>query len=232
MMPVDLGGDDSPVEKSYKALRSALGDGGTSEDEDSIDALRLISMSIGLAASAAFDERAALQAFPSLAQDALPAYEDILGIVPSVDETDVQRRADASSRWVDVQSSEIPILTATLRALDARFSVLDTPWSTSRVTLMGRAFAPYVPGADPFSRGVSGERTWSDYPNFSDRDIVVAVLDIGAGIPPGSKELSLIRRGEEILADALPAWAEGSVITEVGFFTTSSLTGCAGVTDS
>lgn len=231
-MPLELGGDDSSVDALYKFLRSALGDGGTSESEQSIDGLRLSAIALGMAAANAFDERAAMQAFPSLAIDATPAYEEILGIVPGVNETDHERRQETGRRWTTVQSSELPTLTAELKEIDPRFSVLDTSWSKSKTSEEARAFEAYQPGADVFRLGPDGIQTWASYPNYSDRDLVFALFDIGAGVLPGPPELSAIRRALDLLDDALPAWNEGDVITEFGFFTASSLTGYAGVDGS
>lgn len=228
--PLELGGDDSSVEKAYGFFRGALGEGGSAGDDSGIDGLRNASIALGLAAISAFDERAALQAFPHLAIDALPSFEQTLGIVPPADATEHGRREVVAQRWTEVRSSEIPTLVEMLQRIDPRFVVHDTVWSASTTVQTGRAFEAYTPApGEDFALGTAGTRSFSEWPNYSDRDVTVALLDIGAGIAPGRSELAAIRAAQELLDDALPAWDLGYVITELGFVTNSSLTGYAGV---
>lgn len=229
-LPLEMGGGDGLVESTYKALRSSLGVGGYAQNENGIDGLELACEAIGLAAVAAFDERAALQAFPNCATDAIPSYEDILGIAPPPGATEEQRRETITTQWTRQISAVIPTLNETLQQIDLRLSVVDVVWANSKVTVPGRAFEPFVPGpGEAFDLGPIGAQTWSNWPMYSSRDEVSVLFDIGVGVVPGPPELATLATVKSILDDVLPSWTRPYIVTSLGFVTAQSLTGYTGV---
>lgn len=229
-LPLELGGDPSSTEAAYKALRSMLGKNGVAVSEDGIDGLELACEAMGLAAISAFDERAALQAFPSLAIDAIAWFEDILLIKPDPAATEQDRRVAAALAWVQVFSSEIPTLEQELKTVDTRFRVLDTAWANSKTTIFGRAFQPGVTSTEQPPFDPDGSKPFSDWPKYSSRDIVVALLDIGTGTSLTAEELRIHAAGRRLMRNAIPAWNEAVVITEIGLTAGESPVGFAGVT--
>ena len=224
-LPLEFGGAPSSGEKIYRALRGALGAGGVAPSEDGIDGLILYAEAQALAACAAFDERAALQAFPSFAIDNLPAYEDVLGLVPAPDEDETTRRANASIEWASARSAEIPTLSVLLKQIDSRLSVLDDTWANSKVSVVGMPFYPFV------------IETWMNPPStsglaaYSSRSEFYVLLDLGApGTIPGLPELAIIEQVKRFLKKVLPAEVIPFVVTEVGLIAGVSPVGYAGIT--
>lgn len=217
--PIELGGDDTALEKTYVAFRGMLGVGGVSVDDGGIDGLLLTAWAIGIAAIYAFDERAALQFFPDVSIDLIPVFEDILRIVPDAGATEEDRRIAVAVAWTKQLSAEIPTLSTILKSIDPRFSVLDPAWATAQVTIRGRAFEPYAPGpatGQAFRLGADGSKGWSDYPMFSTRDVVSVLLDLGSGTVPGLAEKRLISEALKILDEVLPSFVRPQVVTSVG----------------
>jgi hypothetical protein len=233
--PLEMGGDETSLAKTYNALRGMLGFGGFALDDTGIDGLFLAAYAMGLDAVFSLDERAALQVFPDLSIDLIPSYEEILRIVPEPGATEEDRREAITAAWTKRISAEIPTLNALLKAIDSRFSVLDTVWANSKVTIYGRAFEPYAPGISTsvaFSLGPFGTKGWSDYPMFSTRDEVAVLFDLGVGIAPGLPEQRIMGIGKSLLDEVLPSWVRPNIITSVGLIAGVSPVGYAGVTGS
>jgi len=89
--PFEWGGGPTPDEAIYHAWRDALGSL-PAKDDTGIDGLWRQCRSSAIASVATFCERAVLQAFPHVATDHLPLWEDYLGVLPAG--TEEERRAD------------------------------------------------------------------------------------------------------------------------------------------
>ena len=91
-LPQPLGGGKPEAQRLYEAMRDNRGERYTRSDGgDENRALRCTARRLAVAAS--FQRRGALQAFPSLATDMLPEWEQRLGVTPDPLDTSGQRRS-------------------------------------------------------------------------------------------------------------------------------------------
>lgn len=212
--PFRVGGGPTAAEKAYRVTRNAVGKGGSAANDSGIDGLWRRSKAKGLAAASSAKRRALLQAFPHLATDALPSYERTLGIVPSGNET--QRRAVVVPRWVRRPGRSIPDLEASLKAIDARFSLLHPSNETAATTQFGRAFGPLHSSLESPEFGLDG---YSAYPNYSTDFIVRVLFDVGysGGLTPADERLRESAR--VLLRSSLQSWVDFTIVTSVGFLT-------------
>ncbi len=182
--PLELGGGATNVERIYLALRSAVGTGGSADDDDgTIDGVWRQARASGLAAAATTGERALVNAFPGKATDLLEYYEDLLLIVPEREGDLPGRRALAEQRFTQQVDVSVPQVTDDLQRIDPRFSVLELPRAQGFETLFGRAFEDYA-AAEPFGGG----RRSTLFANFSTDFMVWVLFDIGSGVLPGPTE--------------------------------------------
>jgi len=212
-----------------------LGIGGSAPDDGGIDGLLNQATALGLDAVASLDERAAVQVFPNLSKDLLPNYEEILLKAPSPGATEQDRREAVLAGWTLQISAEIPTLNSALKSIDSRFSVLDPSWANSKVTIFGRAFAPYAPGSSiggAFNLGSDGSKTWTDYPAYSTRDEFSILFDLGAGIVPGIEESRIITIARDLLDSVLPSTSRYWIITALGLIAGVSPVGYTGVSNT
>lgn len=223
--PLEFGGAPTNVERIYRAMRSAVGQGGSaSDDENTIDGLWRQARAAGLAAAAMSGERAVVNAFPDHATDLLPYFEELYLLVP-LDESDLPaRRAAAAARYVADPLSSVPQLASDLQAIDPRFSVLDIDHTQSIETIVGRAFEDYL-GTIPFRGG----RSSTEFPNFSTEFVVDVLLDLGSGNLPSVAEDALMATASDYLNTALAGWVNLNVITADGFTLDESLLDLTGL---
>lgn len=216
--PLEFGGSPTVNERIYRAMRSAVGIGGSaSDDENTIDGVWRQARAAGLAAVAMSGERSLMNAFPGHATDLLPYYEDLLAIVPD-DEGDLpSRRAEAEFRFTREIQSAVPQIVNDLQRIDPRFSVLETPRALAIETRLGRAFEDYA-GAVPFGGGRRSTR----FANFSTEFILFVLFDIGDGVDPGPVETAAVQRAIDHLNDVCAGWVLFQVATADGFILDTS----------
>lgn len=210
--PIELGGGPTPTEALYAALRSAVGKGGSADDDSGIEGLWRQARASGLAMVASTGERAVLQAFPRHATDALDYYERLLGATPEVGASLLARQAEVETRYTSRVRAALPDLAADLRRIDERLSIALFSHVESTDTVHGRAFEDLA-GTLPFGGG----RRSTMFANYSTEFVVTALLDIGSGVAPGPAELRSIARASELLGDSLPATHDFQILTGVGF---------------
>lgn len=199
--PVVFGGAPTSTERVYDALRGAVGIGGAARDEDSLEAIWRQCKARAIAAGLSFDERAALQAFPHLATDALPYYErSLLDRQRDPEDTDQDRRVRLAAKWTDERGGSHSDILAGLTAIDSRFSVLSVSDADTTTTVLGRAYEDLA-GTEPFGGG----RKATLFPNYSTHFVLTAVLALGGG-SLGPAERRLIAEAQDFLADNLTAW--------------------------
>jgi hypothetical protein len=203
-------------------MKAAVGIGGSAED-GTIEAEWRFARATGLAAVDA-DERAMLQAFPDTATDHIPLFEQILKISPPVDASDQERRDANTIRYQTVPDATHPGLLADLIALDSRISILPVDEDETRDTQGGRFFEPHLPLADatdpPYNVNVAtgGTRSYTDFPNYSDRFVLYVFFDIGSGNIPDGEEEATTQKIKDLLNTTLPAWCSFRIIYDTTDF--------------
>jgi hypothetical protein len=143
-LPLRLGGGPQPSESAYQVLRNAVGKGGSAEDDTKIEGLWRRSEAKGVASAMSHKRRALIQANPLFATDTLAYYERILGVVPPEGASEAERRAAVVPLWARRIDASVANVAAELEALDARFSVIESPEELSVTTQPGRAFGSRV----------------------------------------------------------------------------------------
>jgi hypothetical protein len=210
--PFEFGGGPTDEESIYNALRSAVGEGGSAKKDDGIDGLWRACCAGGLAALGSFAERAATQAFPNLATDHIPVYEELYGITPPEGATDEDRRQVIAARYVDRLLADEPDLAVALADIDVRATLVAIPPAISTTVQLGKAFEPQ----DGFPT-YGGARLSTGYPNFSSDFYVPVLLTIATTLPT-PVDLTSINALKRHLREALPAWVDFDVLTSTGPF--------------
>lgn len=222
--PFEMGGGATNVERIYRALRSAVGIGGSAEDDDgSIDGVWRQARASGLAAAGTTGERALMGAFPGKATDLLGYYEELLLITPENESDLPGRRALAEQRFTSQVDVSVPQVADDLARIDERFSVLETPRAEAIETLFGRAFEDYA-GAEPFGGG----RKSTLFPNYSTDFVLWVLFDLGSGVLPGVPESASLAAAAELLG-GLPTWVDFQTATADGFIIDESLLDSTGL---
>jgi hypothetical protein len=221
----ELGGDDSPEEKAYNALRSNVGEGGSALSFETVEDSWRWSKSIGLAAIAAFDERALWQFWPETATDRIKNHEEILGLVAAPGDTEEDRRQANSTLWYAKPRVDGPSLRSELTDIDDRLSVLEPTEDSSATTYHGKAFEDYL-GDDPFD--VVGDFKCTLFPNYSDGFVVHVLFDVPS--VSNQEEVIMTRAGER-MNTLLPSWVDYRFATSIGFFLDDSPLDLTGMTD-
>ena len=224
-VPFEVGGGETDDELVYEALRRAVGEGGAAENDSGIDGLWRQCKAIALASLGTFAERATLQAFPNLATDHIPVYEDLLGIIPGADATDVDRRAEITAAFTRKILSTLPDIRTQLRAIDARASVIEIPNSVSTIVVRGKAFEPQDGTPD------YGPKRSTAFPNFA-LDFHTVVQLATSTVVPSAADLLVIRRIKRYLRDVLASWCSFAVVTSTGFLLDVSPLDLTGMTES
>jgi hypothetical protein len=211
--PVEFGGGETLVERHYLALRSMVGEGGSAEDDEgTIDGLWRQVRARAIASVAAGGERAALQAFPDRATDALPYYERLLAVTNDPSASEQERREAVTVLYALQIASAVPDIVTALQLIDSRFSVITTSPDQSDTTIIGRAFEDYAE-TEPFEGG----RKSTAYPNHSTEFILYVLFDLGGGNPPSTSERRLMQSARKLLNEVLPAHNDFQIVTHRGF---------------
>ena len=211
--PLDFGGGPTEEEKAYQALRKAVGEGGSAIREDGIDALWRRCKAMGLAAASTPVERAALQAFPQIATDHLPVYEDVFGIVPPEDATDQDRRIAIVAAYTAKAAENELDLAVGLTAIDTRLAPVAIPRALAWYVQFGKAFEPQdgAPSYGPVFKSTPCPNTSSDF-------YVPVQLTLAAGPMPTPVDVASIAKAKTFLRAALPSWVDFAVVTNLGPF--------------
>lgn len=208
--PFEWGGGPTDTELLYLALRSAVGEGGSSDADDTIEDLWRQARAIGLSAAEEGNLRASLQALPSKATDALPYYEEVLGAPPEPGDSDVARRARVTERWIATQVGDLPDLLTSLQVIDPTFALPAIDTTQFAVTQHGRFFAPRD-GSEPSGHATRHTTGW---PNYSDAFRVPVHLP---STSTGPAVLRKLEQARQVLGDGLPAWCDFFIVTSIGF---------------
>lgn len=200
--PFQVGGGPSKFERAYRALKSAVGKGGSSIDEEGIEAYWRRARALGLVAIH-HDESATAQAWPHLATDLISAYEEILGTFPAPNETDEERRQEAVDLWVRRVNGATPRISEKLLELDSRISLLNPAQDTEVTGQHGRTVQPRD-GTEPFDP--VGPRVGTSWPNYSSNFVTRMFFDIGSAVVPTQAEQKTTELAKEVLNENLPAW--------------------------
>ncbi|AUX31916.1 MULTISPECIES: putative phage tail protein [Sorangium] len=210
--PLELGGDPSFTEAIWKALRDALGKGGAGP-EDSIEDLWRQAKAMALSAAGSTTQRAAVQAFPHLATNHIPVYEELLGIIPAPEASEEDRRKAITARWVDHLEADGPSLREAVQALDASADVETLSHDFSVTVHFGKAFGNRNV---PNTYAGTTNRNGTNWPAYS-TDLKVRVkytLSGNASRPPRL----FIEQLKVLLNERLPAWVDWYVTTGSGFY--------------
>lgn len=226
--PFEWGGGPTRVERTYEAMKRAVGEGGYAKNEDGIEGLWRAVRADAIAAINSSAERAITQAFPNLATDHIPVYEEQFRITPASGETDEQRRQAITEAYTRRVESDHPTLLLALQRIDPRFTVPDVPRETSVVVELGKAFQP-LSGTPAFGGG----RRSTAFPNYASEYIVPVVLDLSATPTPTAAEQLVLLKAKRYLNEVLSSWmhyAVGVGGVGVGFILDDSTLDATGLT--
>lgn len=206
--PYQWGGGSTFEERAYVAMRDVLGrDGAGPEDASIEDAWRRERAKL-IGACVAAGERAANQAHPARATDALPYYEQLLALSDAgpMDE----RLREAARRFTEQPLADGLSLLESLQAIDPRFELIEVPREATIIMHEGRVFEDFA-ATLPFGGG----RTASDFGLVSSEYHVHARLPVGPAPPSAADRLSL-QRARALLDERLPAWVTYRLTTSGG----------------
>lgn len=226
-LPFEIGGGDSSSELAYRALKAAVGKGGSAA-EGTIEAAWRWAKARALRAGFC-EGRAANCYFPGKTVDGIPVYEAILGLVPAPNATDEERRQDILPLWIGTDDVSVSWLEEQLQAIDSRFSIVTPDHDTVTVTKHGRAFEDWTP-ADPDACGpdFGGGRDSTGWPNYSGDFHCIVKYDLPAGAITMAAQ-NTIERAKVLLNEALPAWVDFMFVrTITGFVLDTDLLDFAG----
>ncbi len=219
-LPLQVGGEPTPEEKAYRALRSNVGLRGSARDPNTVEDTWRWSKAIGLAAVSAFDERALYQSFPDTATDRVKNYEELLRIVAASTSTDEDRRRAIAALWTLKHEVAGPDLRAALSEIDPRLSVLEQTAASSSTTYHGRAFEDH--DANESFASPAGTYRSTAFPNYADDFVVTVLFNVGGSGVPTVSDARVVSSVETLLNDRLPAWVNFRIVTSVGFILDTS----------
>jgi hypothetical protein len=201
-LPLELGGQSAHIANVYAALRSAVGKGGSAQDENGLEATWRAAKAQVIAASVDAYERAALQALPSHATEHIPVYERVLGTAPGSDQNEEDRRQAVVAAWVGRVLATMVDIERSLQAISTQFALEELDSDDSVVAMFGKMFPNYGDEA----LGVPA------YPNYSSEFVVRAIYTLSSGetaIP------QLYRAAAATLLNAvLPAWVDWVILQD------------------
>lgn len=211
-LPMTVGGEPSPTEQIYSALREAVGIGGSADDDSGLDGLLRAADATVLAAAASGSDRAVANGFPALATDLLRYWERLLLSPLTEDAALEHRQAEVSRLLTERVRNNEATLSERLSALDSRLSLSVPNYAQATVTVPGRAFEDRA-GLQPFG----GLRRSTAVPNYSSAFVQTLVFDVGAGVVPTTAEQRTLREAVDYLNSVLAAWTIVQVVTSTGF---------------
>ena len=214
-LPFQIGGGESDTETVYRALRQSVGgrEGGGAGPEGGIEDAWRMAKAEALAAAAAVEERAALQAFPQYATDFLDVWESILGVPPAGSTAD--RQAACAAALTEQVSALIPNLRTAIKRVAPYADVDSLPDADALATWFGKVLGART-GYPIFSAGQTAGVTAATWANFSDHFVLRVRYVLPAGVlAPTEEELAQLA---DLLNRDLPAWVDWSIYTGVGFF--------------
>lgn len=217
---LDFGGD-ARHERIYRAMRSAVGKGGSAVDEaNAIESLWRFVRAKAIAAISTRMELAALEAFPDRATELLPYYERLLVVLADPEATDDDRREAVAELYSLQIASDLPDVDAALKRIDARFALTATDPLTATSTVVGRAFDDYGRG-EPFvpddAEAFAIERRSTAFPNYSSEFVAFVLFELGDGVLPSSTDRRAMAAGRRLLGELLPAHNDLVLATHRGF---------------
>lgn len=217
-IPSEIGGGPTDAEAIYEILRSSLGT--LPGPENSAEDMPRQAKSLGLADAMASIERAVVQAFPNLATDFLATYEELLGIFPSTDATEVDRRAAVALAWTNKNFADVPSLRQAIQAVTTNADIIEPTEKYTTTVRFGKTMGPR-----PSDGSYGSVRNATGFPNYSTRMRVEIKYTPQAGEAVIDAELKA--KLAERLNVLLPAWVDWSITTGgiAGFF-------CDGVNNS
>lgn len=212
-LPFQIGGGPSKAKRIHKAMRDCVGVGGSSPDGSIRDAW-FFAKARGLAAGLS-DMRAANQAWPDIATDHLPVYEELLGRYPAPNESDQSRRNALTVLWTSTNSAITSEIDAALDEIDSDFVVKDVLRERTIITQNGRGFQDELP-ADPDASGPPfniGKHT--EWPNYSTE--FKCYVELAKTGSTTAKILRDIEAAKQVLRDRLPSWVDFVIFMDEGF---------------
>jgi hypothetical protein len=203
--PLEVGGEPSRAEVIYRGLRSSVGKGGPGPT-DSIEDLWRQSKAQTIASVVIMAERAALQAFPNLSTDRIPAYERLLRFGAPAGATDEQRRRAVAAAWTTENLADVPHIASSLAAIHTALRVDEVPYELGAVVELGKMF----PAAGAEATGVSA------FPNYADDFLLRVRHELGAG--ERAPMATTISDVADLLNRVMPTWVDFELVTGDGFF--------------
>ena len=214
-LPMHLGGNPSPTEAVWRALRAAMGTTAsgkpTAGPVDGIEDSWRVSKARILARGQQLVELAALQAFPHVATVSLPVYQASLNVQPQP--TEQQDREACTAALVAKTDGVAYHVEIALQRIDPAITLQYVPFDQAVVEELGQML-----------REMSVPLLWSkpetSWPCYSDAFFCVVSW-------PGSPSQSEIASAAQILHESLPAWQDWAIVdsTDGGFFCSHSLLG-------
>lgn len=199
-----LGGGKTRTEVLYRFLRSAIGEKGPGPKGGVEDAWRT-AKAYGIARATVLQERAVVNAFPGRANDAIAAWEVLLGSEKSPDDPYQERVDELSVLYAGPIAVAIPGLQESLEAIDPNLSIITPVPTASADTHLGIHRA---------SAGVDVDNA-IQYVNFSSSYIMLVQWSgVGSsGFP--EPQATLVAR---LLNKILPAWMEWGLVNDTTFY--------------
>jgi hypothetical protein len=169
-IPFVIGGGPTDIEDMWIALRQAVGGEHGPGPEGGPEDLARQSKAIAIAGAERALERAFLQAFPGLAVDALPLWEEAL--LSEGAATDVALRALLKLAWRTPSGATTPSLAQALLDISSQLTIEIEDEDDTIVTVPGKYIAPSDNVPD------YGTVTAAFKPNYATRDILRVVYTL------------------------------------------------------
>jgi hypothetical protein len=174
-LPFVIGGGPTDVVLIWRALRQAVGGEHGPGPVGGVEDLARQTKAVAIAGAERALERAFLQAFPALAIDALPLWEEAL--LSEGADTEVALRALLQAMWRTPRGATTPHLAQALADISPQLTIELEDEEHTDVTVPGKYLAPTdnVPDYGPYPA--------AKFPNRASRDVlrVVYLLDEDTG---------------------------------------------------